>query len=79
MNATSLQKDAPNFEAILAAHARIAPRIHRTPMVTSASLDEIAGARLYFKCENLQKTARLKYAAQRTLFSHSRMKKRVTA
>jgi threonine dehydratase len=60
MNATSLQKDAPNFEAILAAHARIAPRIHRTPMVTSASLDEIAGARLYFKCENLQKTGSFK-------------------
>jgi threonine dehydratase len=60
MNATSLQKDAPNFEAILAAHARIAPRIHRTPVVTSASLDEIAGARLYFKCENLQKTGSFK-------------------
>ena len=60
MNATSLQKDAPNFEAILAAHARIAPRIHRTPVVTSTSLDEIAGARLYFKCENLQKTGSFK-------------------
>jgi threonine dehydratase len=60
MNATSLQTDAPNFEAILAAHARIAPRIHRTPVVTSASLDEIAGARLYFKCENLQKTGSFK-------------------
>src|ERR1700689_4232940 len=60
MNATSLQKDAPNFEAILAAHARIAPRIHRTPAVTSASLDEIAGAHLYFKCENLQKTGSFK-------------------
>src|ERR1700691_3300971 len=60
MNATSLQKDAPNFEAILAAHARIAPRIHRTPVVTSTSLDEIAGAHLYFKCENLQKTGSFK-------------------
>jgi threonine dehydratase len=60
MNATSLQTDAPNFEAILAAHARIAPRIHRTPVVTSASLDEVAGARLYFKCENLQKTGSFK-------------------
>jgi threonine dehydratase len=60
MNATSLQTDAPNFEAILAAHARIASRIHRTPVVTSASLNEIAGARLYFKCENLQKTGSFK-------------------
>jgi threonine dehydratase len=60
MNSTSSQTDAPNFEAILAAHKRIAPRIHRTPVVTSASLDEIAGARLYFKCENLQKTGSFK-------------------
>src|SRR5271168_1258617 len=60
MNATSLQTDAPNFEAILAAHARIAGRIHRTPVLTSSSLDEIAGARLFFKCENLQKTGSFK-------------------
>jgi threonine dehydratase len=60
MNATSLQTDAPNFEAILAAHTLIAPRIHRTPVVTSSSLDEIAGTRLYFKCENLQKTGSFK-------------------
>lgn len=60
MDATSLQTDAPNFEAILAAQQRIAPRIHRTPVVTSVSLDQIAGARLYFKCENLQKTGSFK-------------------
>src|ERR1700685_4487847 len=42
------------------AHARIAARIHRTPVFTSMSLDEIAGAQLYFKCENLQKTGSFK-------------------
>ena len=41
---------------IRTAHARIAPHIHRTPVLTSASLNEIAGAQLFFKCENLQKT-----------------------
>src|SRR5271169_2049195 len=72
MNATSQQTDAPNFEAILAAHARVAPRIHRTPVVTSASLDEIAGARLYFKCENLQKTGSFKIrGATNAVFSLS--------
>ena len=60
MNATSWQADAPNLEAIRIAHKRIAPRIHRTPVITSASLDEISGARLYFKCENLQKTGSFK-------------------
>jgi len=33
----------PSWEAIVAAHARIAPRIHRTPVLTSSSLDAIAG------------------------------------
>ncbi len=60
MNATSQQTDAPNFEAILAAHQRIVPHIHRTPVVTSSSLDHIAGAQLFFKCENLQKTGSFK-------------------
>jgi len=51
---------APSLETIRAAHARIAPRIHRTPVITSSSLDELAGARLFFKCENLQKTGSFK-------------------
>jgi threonine dehydratase len=49
-----------SWQAILDAHARIAPRIHRTPVLTSASLDARAGARLFFKCENLQKTGSFK-------------------
>src|SRR5580704_19151804 len=51
---SKLQSAAPDLDAIRAAYRRIAPRIHRTPVVTSSSLDEIAGARLFFKCENLQ-------------------------
>ena len=57
---SKLQSAAPDLDAIRAAYRRIAPRIHRTPVVTSASLDEIAGARLFFKCENLQKTGSFK-------------------
>ncbi len=56
----SIQYQPPTWEAILAAHARIAPRIHRTPVLTSASLNAIAGTRLFFKCENLQKTGSFK-------------------
>ncbi len=70
MNATSLLKDAPNFDAIRAAHKRISPHIHRTPVITSASLDQIAGARLFFKCENLQKTGSFKIrGATNAIFS----------
>jgi len=50
----------PSWEAILAAHALIAPRIHRTPVLTSASLNAMTGAQLFFKCENLQKTGSFK-------------------
>src|SRR5689334_18925777 len=51
---------APSWKTISESHARIAPRIHRTPILTSASLDSMAGARFFFKCENLQKTGSFK-------------------
>jgi threonine dehydratase len=50
----------PSWEAILTAHARIAARIHRTPVLTSTSLNAMTGAQLFFKCENLQKTGSFK-------------------
>jgi len=50
----------PTWQAIVEAHARIAPRIHRTPVLTSRSLDAIAGARIFFKCDNFQKTGSFK-------------------
>ena len=50
----------PDLAAIRAAHARIAPHVHRTPVLTSASLDAETGARLYFKCENFQKIGAFK-------------------
>ncbi len=63
---------APDIDAIRAAYRRIAPRIHRTPVITSASLDELSGARLYFKCENLQKTGSFKIrGATNAVFSLS--------
>src|SRR6266566_8361513 len=56
----SIQYQPPAWEAILAAHARIASRIHRTPVLTSTSLNAMTGAQLFFKCENLQKTGSFK-------------------
>lgn len=58
------------LEDIRAAHARIRPYIHRTPIMTSASLDELAGARLYFKCENFQRIGAFKArGAHNAIFS----------
>jgi threonine dehydratase len=60
----------PDWPSILEAHARIAPRIHRTPIMTSKSLDAIVGARVFFKCENLQKTGSFKIrGATNAIFS----------
>ena len=42
------------------AATRIAPYIHRTPVLTCATLDRMAGAQLFFKCENLQKVGAFK-------------------
>jgi threonine dehydratase len=62
----------PDLDAIRSAQRLIAPRILRTPVFTCASLDEIAGAKLYFKCENLQKTGSFKIrGATNAVFSLS--------
>ena len=50
----------PTVEDIIAAHKRIAPFIHRTPIITAESIDKITGASLYFKCENFQKIGAFK-------------------
>ncbi len=47
-------------QTIEQAHARIKPYIHRTPVLTSRSMDETAGCTLYFKCENFQKVGAFK-------------------
>jgi threonine dehydratase len=51
----------PELSDIQNAHSRIAPFIHYTPVLTSSAIDEIAGLRLFFKCENLQKVGAFKY------------------
>jgi threonine dehydratase len=43
------------IEDIRAAADRIAPYIHRTPVMRSASLDRAAGTSCFLKCENLQR------------------------
>jgi len=50
----------PTFEDMLAAHERIKPHIRRTPIRTSAFLNELTGAELYFKCENFQEPGAFK-------------------
>lgn len=48
------------FDDVLAAHERIRPWIHRTPLITSATFDAETGVEAVFKCENLQKIGAFK-------------------
>mgnify|MGYP001217220715 CR=1 FL=1 len=50
----------PTLADMLVAHERIKPHVHRTPVLTSRFLNELAGAELFFKCENLQKAGAFK-------------------
>ncbi len=50
----------PTYQDVEAAHDRIAPYIHRTPVLTSSYLNALTGAELYFKCENFQKAGAFK-------------------
>lgn len=50
----------PVFSDVAAAEARIRPYIHRTPILTSSFINGLAGAELFFKCENFQKAGAFK-------------------
>ncbi len=52
---------AADLAAVRDAATRIAGLVHRTPVLTCETIDRLAGRRVYFKCENLQKTGAFKY------------------
>ena len=49
-----------DLAAVESAHDRIREHIHRTPVLTSQTLERIAGRALFFKCENLQRVGAFK-------------------
>src|SRR5215468_2488113 len=49
-----------NLDTIRAAHQRIRPYIHRTPVLTNSWLNDACRATLFFKCENFQKVGAFK-------------------
>ncbi|MGD9294332.1 MAG: pyridoxal-phosphate dependent enzyme [Roseobacter sp.] len=48
------------IEHVKAAHERIKPYIHETPIFTSSYFNKLTGAELFFKCENFQKAGAFK-------------------
>jgi len=62
----------PSIDDMLAAHERIKPHIHKTPVLTSSFFNELTGAELFFKCENFQKAGVFKArGASNAVFSLS--------
>jgi threonine dehydratase len=62
----------PSIEDIRVAADRIAPYVHRTPVVTSGAIDRMIGGHLFFKCENFQKVGAFKIrGATNAVFSLS--------
>ncbi|MER7759762.1 threo-3-hydroxy-L-aspartate ammonia-lyase [Streptomyces sp. NPDC097619] len=51
----------PRYEDVEAAAGRIEGHAHRTPVMTSRLVDELLGARVFFKCENLQRMGAFKF------------------
>ena len=49
------------FEDVARAHERIRDHAHRTPVLTSSTIDTLTGARVHFKCENLQRMGAFKF------------------
>jgi len=61
----------PSFSDIKRAHQRISPYIYNTPVMTSFNLDELAGCKMFFKCENFQKVGAFKMrGATNAIFSY---------
>ncbi len=52
--------EIPTFDQVLVAQVRIQPYVHETPVMTSQYLNQLCGAEIYFKCENLQKVGAFK-------------------
>lgn len=53
--------DLPTYQDVAAAAARLQGQAHRTPVLTSRTLDERLGAQVFFKCENLQRMGAFKF------------------
>lgn len=51
----------PTYADVVAAAGRIAGHAHRTPVITSRTVDAEFGAQVYFKCENLQRMGAFKF------------------
>lgn len=53
--------NVPTYKQVDEAHIRVRRYAHRTPILSSASINRITGAKILFKCENFQKVGAFKF------------------
>jgi len=53
--------ELPTYDDVVAASLRLQGKAHRTPVLRSATADHLAGAELFFKCENFQRMGAFKF------------------
>jgi threonine dehydratase len=61
MNADAAGPLLVSFDDIAVAHERIRAHARRTPVLTSATIDALTGAKVHFKCENFQRMGAFKF------------------
>ena len=61
MNTTDAATLAVDAQDIAAAAARLEGQAHRTPVLTSRTVDQRTGAQVFFKCENFQRMGAFKF------------------
>ena len=61
MTEHSTPSDLPTYDDVAAASARLEGQAHRTPVMSSRTLDEELGTSVFLKCENLQRMGAFKF------------------
>lgn len=57
----AMDMNIPTFTDVVEAHTFVQQFAHRTPILTSESIDKITGGKIFFKCENFQKVGAFKF------------------
>ncbi|HEX6689570.1 MAG TPA: threo-3-hydroxy-L-aspartate ammonia-lyase [Burkholderiales bacterium] len=74
-----MQPMTVTYEDVAAAHERVKPHAIRTPVLSSAAIDAATGARVFFKCENLQNMGAFKFRGAYNALSQLKNPKGVIA
>ncbi|MEM1270108.1 MAG: threo-3-hydroxy-L-aspartate ammonia-lyase [Bacteroidota bacterium] len=70
MNTPARPDDIPTYEAVAQASRVLNGKAHRTPILTSRTFDELTGASVFFKPENLQRSGSFKFRGAYNAIAH---------